>query len=391
MLLPCRRDRNMVEDTSKSGEISLDLQPGVSECRRYRFRAIFFVLLILSFLIYFNMNFSEVSDIWTTIHKTYNKTYSRVASAANVLISRANSASVQVKGTPVSQTGSLVEQCKAETPYHVAYPCNYHYILNEPERCQKENPFLVLMVPVAPSNREARDAVRSTWGSEKKVMDKVISLFFMLGLPSPEGREEQQQKVLQESEEYHDIVQSDFLDSYNNLTIKTMIIMEWLASHCQKASYAMKIDSDMFLNTNSLVNMLLSAPRQNYITGLVAINAVVLRDPNSKWYFPREVYQEDYYPPYALGLGYVLSLDITEKLVEGSKHVKAVYIEDVNLGLILKYLGIPYTSQPDSNLFNVFPVPYNRCQYSKLIATTTNNLQEQLNFWKDLKRPGPPC
>lgn len=334
------------------------------------------------------MNIPKVSKVWSeTVQKIYNSKYNTAKAVSNVT----TNTSAQQWTTMVSPSALPGEQCTPETSYLVAYPCKYHYILNESERCQNVKPFLVLMVPVAPNNRAARDAIRTTWGSEKMVMDKNVSLFFLLGQPGHEGREELQQKILQESEEHHDIIQSDFLDSYKNLTIKTMVLMEWLTAYCQNAAYAMKIDADMFLNVNALVNMLLQAPRENYMTGLVARGAIVLRDPRSKWYLPKDAFPEDFYPPYALGLGYVFSLDLPNKLIEGSKHVKAVYIEDVYLGMCMRYVGIPYTIQADQSLFNVFPVPYNRCRYSKLIATTTHSLQDQVNAWKDLKRPEPPC
>ncbi|XP_064868529.1 beta-1,3-galactosyltransferase 1-like isoform X2 [Oncorhynchus nerka] len=276
-------------------------------------------------------------------------------------------------------------------PYHVQYPHEYIFILDEPEKCQEQNPFLVLMVPVAPYNREAREAVRRTWGSERQVLGREVRLFFLLGLPSGEETEQLQEKVLQESKEHQDLLQSDFIDSYKNLTIKTMMMMEWLSSRCPNASYAMKIDSDMFLNVNTLVNMLLHAPTQNYMTGLVAQWAAVLRDHNSKWYLPKEVFSEPVYPPYALGLGYVFTLDLPRKLVEASRHVKAVYIEDVYLGLCMRHLGIRPTDPPSGNLFQVSPVAYDRCTYSRLIATTTHSITHQVNAWTDLHKPGPPC
>ncbi|MCI4383201.1 hypothetical protein PGIGA_G00023560 [Pangasianodon gigas] len=386
----------MVEGTSKSGERSPDLLEVPFECRCSRLRAGFFILIVLAVLLFYYVNLTEVSEIWSqSIQMIYNATYNTARAASNTTVSASalqwTSAFIQGSEISVSSSALPLEQCTPETTYFVAYPCPYRYILNESERCQNEKPFLVLMVPVAPNNREARDAIRTTWGSEKMVMDKVVSLFFVLGQPGHEGREELQQKVLQESEEHHDIIQSDFLDSYKNLTIKTMVIMEWLAAYCQNAVYAMKIDSDMFLNVNTLVNALLQAPRENYMTGLVAKGAIVLRNPNSKWYLPKNEFPEDFYPPYALGLGYVLSLDLPNKLIEGAKHVKAVYIEDVFLGLCMRHMRIPFTSQADQSLFNVFPVPYDRCRYSKLIATTTRSLQEQVNSWKDLKKPGPPC
>lgn len=343
-------------------------------------------------LLFYYVNLKEVSKIWSErIQKIYNTT--RAPSNASISVSAQQWTSANISGTEISISPSPLpgEECTPETAYFVAYPCTYRYMLNESERCHNDMPFLVLMVPVEPSNREARDAIRTTWGSEKMVMDKVVSVFFMLGQPGLEGREEIQQKIFQESEEHHDIILSDFLDSYKNLTIKTMVIMKWLATYCQNAEYAMKIDSDMFLNVNTLVNILLKAPRENYMTGLVAKGAIVLRDPNSKWYLPKNEFPEDFYPPYALGLGYVLSIDLPNKLIEGAKHVKAVYIEDVFLGLCMRYQGIPYTIQADQSLFNVFPVPYDRCRYSRLIATTTHSRQEQINSWKDLKSPGPPC
>nr|XP_046252477.1 beta-1,3-galactosyltransferase 1-like isoform X2 [Scatophagus argus]XP_046252483.1 beta-1,3-galactosyltransferase 1-like isoform X2 [Scatophagus argus] len=280
---------------------------------------------------------------------------------------------------------------KSPGPYLVEYPYDYHFIINEPQKCEQQKPFLVLMVPVAPHNRKHRDIVRSTWGGESPVLDKVVMLFFLLGLHTGEGAEQLQDQLLQESKEHQDLIQSDFLDCYKNLTIKTMVMLEWLDFHCSSASYAMKIDSDMFLNVPNLINMLLNAPKTNYMTGLVARGGAVLRDKSHKWYVPVELYPHPQYPRYALGLGYVLSLDLPKKLVEASRHVKPLYIEDVYLGLCMQHLGIPPTDPPNWGYFNVFPVGYSRCAYSRLIATTTHENSDRLSNWKDFKKPGPYC
>ncbi|XP_051756123.1 beta-1,3-galactosyltransferase 2-like [Ctenopharyngodon idella] len=299
------------------------------------------------------------------------------------------------KTTNISLTtvsaGTSAKPWKPPEPYYVAYPNRYNFIINEPQKCQKENVFVMLIIPVAPSNTAAREAIRSTWGSERLVGDKIVSLLFLLGLPTSQDSEKLQEDLLQESEKYHDLLQSDFWDSYYNLTIKTIVMLEWLSANCQNASYAMKVDSDIFLNVKNLVNLLLSSPKQNYMSGLVARRAMVLRNPHSKWYLPQTVYAPAQYPPYALGLGYVFSLDLTVKLVEAAQHVKPVYIEDVFLGLCMKHLGIDLTDPPDGSLFNVFPVDYNRCRYSKLIATTTRSLTNQVEFWRNLQTPGPYC
>ncbi|KAM7405679.1 hypothetical protein PAMP_000108 [Pampus punctatissimus] len=165
-------------------------------------------------------------------------------------------------------------------PYAVEYPYEYNFIINEPKKCEEQKPFLVLMVPVAPYNKEHRDIIRSTWGGQSEVLGKVVKLFFLLGMHVRDGAEQLQEQLLQESKEHQDLIQSDFTDCYKNLTIKTMVMLEWLDSYCSDASYAMKIDSDTFLNLPVLLTMLSNAPKTNYMTGLVAYNAAVLRNPD---------------------------------------------------------------------------------------------------------------
>ncbi|CAJ1050094.1 beta-1%2C3-galactosyltransferase 1-like [Xyrichtys novacula] len=275
-------------------------------------------------------------------------------------------------------------------PYLVEYPYEYHYTINEPNKCQQNKPFLVLMVPVAPSNRAHRDIIRSTWGNESLVQGKAVQLFFLLGQHSGEGAEKLQEQLLQESKEHGDLIQSTFLDCYKNLTIKTMVMMEWVDSHCSGTSYVMKIDSDMFLNVPKLISMLLNSPKTNYLTGLIEKSSIVRRDP-CKWFVPESIYRGQYYPPYAYGMGYVFSVDMAKKLVEASRHVKALYIEDVYVGLCLRHLNIPPTDPPDWNYFHVLPVKYSRCAYSQQIATMTDRGLDRVWAWKDFKKPGPQC
>lgn len=275
---------------------------------------------------------------------------------------------------------------KSPGPYFVEYPNKYNFIINEVNRCQELKPYLVLVVPVAPQNKADRKIIRETWGAQKVILDKKIALFFLLGLGKVDKKE-----LLEESKQYRDMIQSDFVDCYKNLTIKTMVMMEWLDAHCRNAVYAMKIDSDTFLNLPKLVEKLESAPKTNYLTGLVEREAVVQRYKGSKWFVPFEIYSRNTYYPYTLGLGYVFSLDLPKRLVEASQQVKALYIEDVYLGMCMHHLGLQPTNPPIHGAFHVFPLNYNRCQYSKIIVTTLYENTDRLQLWKDFTKPGPYC
>ena len=303
-----------------------------------------------------------------------------------------SAANISIVGKIVTKTPE--PQWEDPGPYRVAYPRGYRFVLDEPNACRKENPFVVLMVPVAPHGWVARDAIRRTWGKERLVLGEKVLLFFMLGLPSGAQPAQLQGELHRERAVYRDLLQGDFQDSYYNLTIKTIMIQEWMATRCPGAPYGMKIDSDMFLNVHNLILMLqgFPKPRHNYITGMLTQNGSVLRDPRSKWYLPLEVYPDPNFPSYPLGMGYVFSTDLSKKIVDVSKQMKPVYIEDAHLGMCLKRLGISPMQPPKGSLFKVYqPKPYNRCHYVKAITTILDSPKMLLSCWEGLQKPGPPC
>lgn len=279
------------------------------------------------------------------------------------------------------------------TQFHQAHPHNYHFIMDNEEVCKTKTPFLVLMVPVAPTNVAARDAIRQTWGNNSLVQGEVVLTLFMMGLSGGAAVEQLQEKLKQENLQHHDLIQSDFMDSYINLTIKTMVIMDWLATRCRTAAYAMKIDSDMFLNIDNLVMMLQKPgiPKLNYLTGMLMWNRPVIRSKNSKWYVPEEMYPDPQYPTYALGMGYVFSNDLPEKFVEVSKSIKPFNIEDAYIGMCMKKLGLALTSPPNPSQFKAYNTRYDRCEYSKIITYILGSSEELVKYWTDLKKPKPPC
>ncbi|KAJ0033822.1 hypothetical protein NQD34_000929 [Periophthalmus magnuspinnatus] len=260
-------------------------------------------------------------------------------------------------------------------PYYVAYPRNYHFILGDTEVC-KESTFLVLlMVPVAPTNVHARNIIRSSWGRRAEVRGHLVQTLFFMGMQSGPGSEQLQEKLRHENQQHHDLIQSSFIDSYHNLTIKTMVILEWLATHCSSSvAYAVKVDSDMFLHVPNLVDLLLrpDTPKTNYMTGLVWWHSPVLRNPGNKFYLPREVIAESEYPPYPLGMTYIMSLDLPQKILGVSREIKPIFIEDAYLGMCLKRLQISPTNPPQDDMFLVdVHHPLSSCALSRVIATTT--------------------
>lgn len=279
-------------------------------------------------------------------------------------------------------------------PYHVAYPRNYKFIMDDTPVCKSRDPFLLLMVVVAPADVAARDVIRKTWAKEKVVLGQMVDILFLMGLPTGAHAEQQQQKLQAENQQNHDMIQSNFEDSTYNLTIKTMVMMEWLAANCQKTTFVMKVDSDIFLNVQNLVKHLLdpSTATQNYVTGLVIENRPVLRNPYIRFYMPREIVAEPVYPPYPLGTAYVMSLDVAVNILTVSREVKPINIVDVYLGMCLKHLNVSPINSPEAYTFVKDPIhPLSNCSLSKAVAVATVDTTMMMNYWKKSKDPETKC
>ncbi|XP_040041492.2 beta-1,3-galactosyltransferase 5 [Gasterosteus aculeatus] len=279
-------------------------------------------------------------------------------------------------------------------PYHVAYPRNYRFIMDDTATCRTRTPFLLLMVQVATADVAARDSIRRTWGSEKQVLGQLVETLFVLGLPGGADAEQQQEKLRQENLQHRDLIQSNFQDTYRNLTIKTMTMLEWLAAHCAEASYVVKIDADMLLHVPNALKLLLNpgTAKQNYMTGLVWWHSPVLRNPFNKFYIPEKVMAEPEYPPYPLGMAYVMSLDLPAKILAVAPHIKPIFIEDAYLGMCLKRLGISPTDPPEDTMFIVDPKhPLSSCSLSKVIAVTTTSVPQMVSYWERSRQPDAQC
>lgn len=300
--------------------------------------------------------------------------------SAHILVSRGTLGKQSLKPSPLP-----VEE------YRVLSPETYRFILNQPAVCKDRSPFLVFLVPVAPHEAAAREAVRKTWGAPSQ---DTLTLFFV-GVPEGGQVLSSQDKLEEESRKHGDIIQMNFQDSYQNLTIKTMMMMNWLAVHCPNASYAMKVDADIFVNVFYLIRRLRSSPRQSFITGSVIGDGKPRRDSNSKWHVSEELYPEDSFPWYVSGAGYVFSADMAARISRASRFVRMIPLEDVYVGLCLRVLGVqPVYSRSLltlRNLFEIRKLDYDRCTFAKLIIVNQFKPSQLLHIWQDFSKGHTSC
>ena len=64
------------------------------------------------------------------------------------------------------------------------------------------------------------------------------------------------------------MIQENFLDSYHNLTYKSVMWLRWTAEYCPKAKYLLKMDDDIFVNIFKMVDWLKMLEKKNSLKNI---------------------------------------------------------------------------------------------------------------------------
>ncbi|XP_015281067.1 PREDICTED: beta-1,3-galactosyltransferase 5-like [Gekko japonicus] len=249
--------------------------------------------------------------------------------------------------------------------------------------CSRNPPFLVILVTSSPSQSDTRMAIRDTWGKKHLIANKHIVTFFLLGISL---NHDNQIAVTAESQKYRDIIQKDFIDTYYNLTLKTMMGIEWVHKFCPQSSFVMKTDSDMFVNPYYLTELLLKKNRTTrFFTGFLKLNDRPIRDTSSKWYVSYSEFPRNNYPPFCSGTGYVLSTDVANQVYNVYQNITFIKLEDVFIGLCLAELNIIPEELHSKQTFFPGEVAFSVCHFKKIVTSHHVTPHNLLVYWNALE------
>ncbi|XP_066299829.1 beta-1,3-galactosyltransferase 1-like [Branchiostoma lanceolatum] len=263
----------------------------------------------------------------------------------------------------------------------------YKLTMNHPEKCEDPNVFLIVIISTVHKNTENRKAIRDTWGSENSAPGVVIKRLFALGKNSDPNM---QALVEKENDMYGDIIQEDFVDTYHNLTLKTVMCLRWVSNYCAHSKYFMKTDDDMYVSFANLAKVLQALPAEKarrMAMGYV-ITGAPIRNPKSKWYMPKETYPGNKYPPFCSGTGYIVSTDICGELYRTSLDMQYLYLEDVFVATCFEKIGVVPQGHKD---FHNWRVGYNYCTYKRILTAHMVTPPEMIRIWKDQKAHNRRC
>ncbi len=218
---------------------------------------------------------------------------------------------------------------------------DYPYLINNVSRCYNSPPLdYFVYILSAPTNFELRDAIRSNWASVDRVVDATFRHTFFIGNPV---NSHTQDMIVRESRTYGDLIQIDVIDIYQNISRKSVAILQWLSMHCS-ANYLIKSDDDIFVDIAFLTTILRSYYHDNLPSNTIHCKiwttSLIIRspDPPERWQVPLNILpNQTYYRQYCDGRFYVLSNDMPSKLYKAAKKTPLFFIDDVYItGLVAR-------------------------------------------------------
>ncbi|KAF7412590.1 hypothetical protein HZH66_001486 [Vespula vulgaris] len=243
------------------------------------------------------------------------------------------------------------------------HPGNITSILNPLALCSLP-PYLLIIICSSVGNYKARMAIRNTWANKNNLdllYNSTVKVAFLLG---QSDNDTLNSFIIEESFQFNDILQEKFLDTYNNLTLKSIMILKWVTTNCEEAKFIMKTDDDMFVNIILLMKTLQARTQsKGVLLGSLICNARPISDPKNKWYMPKYMYPEKVYPNY-------LSED--------------VYIT----GLCAKHAKIRPINHP---AFSYAPRKLEPCILSNSITTHKINASTMYTIWNKLNTTNISC
>ncbi|CAH1103167.1 unnamed protein product [Psylliodes chrysocephalus] len=237
---------------------------------------------------------------------------------------------------------------------------------------------LLIAITSAPSHESARLAVRETWGHFAIRKDIVIA--FMLGSTSNQTVND---RIEKEQEMYGDIIRGKFIDTYDNLTLKTISMLEWVDNLCSRAQFVLKTDDDMFINVSRLLAFISKhKPEERVIYGRLARKWKPIRRKQSKYYISPQQYKPTVFPDFTTGPAYLFPAHIAKELYLASLNYTYFKLEDVFVtGIVANGLKIKRVHVPE---FINKRVSFTPCNIQKEISIHMVKSAEQYDLWKKL-------
>lgn len=234
---------------------------------------------------------------------------------------------------------------------------------------------LFIFIPVRPCNYEARKVIRKTWIKEFR-KNLINYKFFM-------GKDKNDYHIIEkENRFFKDIIQFNFTNHFYNLTILTLLSIEWIYKYVYNFEYVMKCDEDMIPNLDIIKQIITYFPNSDkaFLVGYKGMKEKVIRNKKLKTYIPYNMYNHTFLPEYVYGGFMFYSHRAIEIIHSDNISIKPiVYKEDVYIGLIASKYNMKLIDI--KRYYSIRRIEYDCRLYKKIACIHGYSPSEIEKFW----------
>lgn len=201
---------------------------------------------------------------------------------------------------------------------------------------------IIAMMLIRAESFEKRRLIRSLYSNN--LIDYDMKILFVIGRSKNETVNNIE--LINEQKIHNDIVQFDFLDSYHNLTKKSMHSLGFAYKHCPNAMFVLKIHDDVVFNKDQIIKQfrLYSTDYISYknsIFGTFEYNITAFKDDyDSKFFMPSNSFSKvclktsnfinlnglflkgvSHFLPFVLGSAFLVDIELAGNIHNVSRYI----------------------------------------------------------------------
>ena len=246
---------------------------------------------------------------------------------------------------------------------------------------------IIICVHSHPAHFVWRNIIRRTWANQTNWHKHRVKAVFFTGIVS--GNYSVQALLQNESIIYNDIVQSEFEDTYRNLSFKALSVLSWVSNYCQNSTYVFKTDDDIIVNTYFFEDLFKATMKRHEIICHTFRNITVKR--TGKWAVsPQELPPRNdpvIYPAYCAGMGYIMRKETAQALVLAAKEMPFFWIDDIYVtGFLAQRIKATHTSFNSHVLWSEYNIKskFLGSKWRSYWMGHARNVQLILSVWNSL-------
>jgi len=252
-----------------------------------------------------------------------------------------------------AQISALWDELHTKQPWRNAL--EQEAMLNLPyDAANASRALVVFGINTGIGTRERRDTLRKTWvptGEKMRGLERRgIFIRFVIGYSEQQGDPENQ-RLLDEMKQFGDIVRLDVVDSYDDLSRKTLKMLSVLPEKID-AYFYFKVDDDVAVNIDAMETYLTEQKNQGNLYMGCMKSGQVLTDRRYKWFEPEYWRFGDpsgeggiNYMRHASGQIYGMSAPIARYIGRNAPILHRYANEDVSVGSWLVGLDVSHVDE----------------------------------------------